>query len=116
VVDRSRAVFDQIVSAVAGAALGDLNGFCGQYGNRVDILGQQADGVPHPAAWYDPTSVFHRTMMGVYHDMQGALINCQQASENGDGYSASVAVGDIERSVHRMRQIDDRVHQLSRGH
>jgi hypothetical protein len=113
IVNRSRAVFDQSSFSSASAGLGDLDGVCGQYGVKVNILTEQVDGVPHPQAWYGPDSVLHRRVLGVYHDMQGALLNCVNAADNGDGQAASLAINDIRHAAAHLRNLDDRLKALS---
>lgn len=113
IITRSRAVFDQTSFAAASSGLGDLDGVCGLYGARVNILTAQADGVPHPRAWYDPVSGVHRRVMGIFHDMQGALINCVNASDNGDDQAASLAMNDIQTAARHLRNLDDYLKWLS---
>lgn len=115
IADRSRSYFDSAVVATGAASISDLEGVCTHFGSRVNLLTYQAAGVAPAGHWYDPVNQLHRQVMGVYHDMQGALLNCSIAGENGDSQGAAVAQQDVNSADRRMRSIDDVLHRLARS-
>jgi len=114
VLKRSRSAFDGAAAAVQQTDLGTLDSICGTYGNQITILADEADGVPHPGAWYQPVSRLHHSVLGLFHDMQGALQMCQTASENGDPDTAAVARNDVATAAEQLRSTDDYTVSLSR--
>jgi hypothetical protein len=114
VLGRTRSAFDGASAAVQSTDLGSLDATCGDYGSRITILASEADGVPHPGPWYQPVSKLHHSLLGIYHDMQGALQVCQTASQNADDGAAATARDDIATADQQMRSMDDYVVWLSR--
>ena len=113
VLGRARSAFDGAAAAVQETDLNTLDGICGTYGSEIAVLADEADGVPHPGPWYQPVSQFHHTLMGLFHDMEGALQICQTAAENGDDGTVAVARDDIATAAQQMRSTDDYVVSLS---
>ena len=108
VLDHSRKLFDQAASAVSGASgLDAMNTACEQYQNEVPIDLSYADGVPHPFAWYSAAGALHHQVLGVYHDMAGALTSCQNAFGAGDDGAGAQAAADVRTADEEMRQVDD---------
>jgi hypothetical protein len=114
ILDRSRAVFDQAARSTASTyGLGALQGVCGRVGNRVAILQDQIEGVPHPFVWYSPAGTLHHNILGIYHAMAGSALACQTAAGNGESDGAASAVADIAAQDHSIRHMDDYVRWLS---
>jgi hypothetical protein len=107
VLKRTRAAFDGATAATQATDLDTLDSVCGSYGTQITILSEEADGVPHPGPWYQPVSELHHNLLGLFHDMLGALQVCQTASENGDYDTVAVARADIASAAQRMHSTDD---------
>ncbi|MGH2443159.1 MAG: hypothetical protein ACRDFX_08355, partial [Chloroflexota bacterium] len=114
VLARSRPLFDRVAAATTSSSLSGLAQVCNSYGSMVSIAEYQADGVPHSGYWYQPVPRLHHRLFGIYHDMLGAMQDCQTAASNQDSYSASVAQQDAQAADLAMRTISDDVWSLSR--
>ncbi len=114
IANHSRRYFDSVAFSMSVASLSDLEAVCTRLGGHVNLLSSQADGVAPSGNWYDTVNQLHRKVMNIYHDMQGALVNCSTAGENGDNQGAAVAQGDINNADRRMRSIDDGLYRDAR--
>jgi len=112
--DHARHVFDSIANTLALTDDGSVGPVCGGFETRVSILTDEADGVPHAGAWYLAVPALHRQVMGVYHNMAGALEECRTGSENGDGEALATARSDVAATTSAMRHLDDYSHWLGR--
>jgi hypothetical protein len=80
-----------------------LTAVCSYYATRIDLLEGRADGVPHPYMWYTPVGLLHHRMLGVYHDMQGALGGCQDVFATGG--DVPTVLSDIAKGAQEMRRL-----------
>lgn len=113
VLGKTLAAFDGAATSVGNAGFDNVDSVCGSYGTQISILQSMADGVPHPGPWYRPVSNVHRSLLGIYHDMAGALLACQTGAENQDSSVVAVAAGDIQLADEHLRQLDGYVLSLS---
>lgn len=104
VLDSSAPVFDQAASRASSTQGPDLADLCNQYGSEINILESQFEGVPHPYAWYSRAGWLHHTNAGVFHQMLGALQQCQTAVSNDDAAAVSAVVSDVQSAATQMRQ------------
>ena len=100
--NRSILIFDHAARDTANAG-GRLTDVCTYYATRVDFLEGQADGVPHPYMWYTPVGLLHHRILGVYHDMRGALQGCEDIYTNGGDVSTSLS--DISTAAQEMHSL-----------
>jgi len=114
ILDSTTPVFDQAASqgsSTEGPGLGDA---CNQYGDQISILESEFEGVPHPYAWYSKAGWMHHSFAGVYHEMLGALQECQTAVSNQDDGALASAVSVMAAADGEMRQDDSYAHWLSK--
>lgn len=104
---RARSVFDGATAAMQQTDYGTLDSVCGTYGSQITIAAEEVDGVPHPGPWYQAVSQLHHGLLGLFHDMLGALQMCQTASENADDWSLGVARNDAVVADEQLRSSDD---------
>lgn len=104
----TRSLFDRASADAGGSSADALDGVCGSYGNQMSIVETQLDGVPHAGQWYGAVAGLHRSLLGLFHDMLGAMSNCQTGAANGDYYAISVAQNDAVAADEGMRAFDDR--------
>lgn len=91
-----------------------LAAVCGWYANRVTVLTQQVDGVPHAGPWYTPVAYLHRQLLGVYHGMAGALESCRIAAGNGDDTGIATSREDLAATSRRMKSMVRYIRWLAR--
>lgn len=115
--DPSTRVFDRAAGAASRARIGAMGRVCGSYAAHINVLASHLDGVPHPYPWYSPVGRLHHQIMGSYHRMQGAIIECQTASSNGDTSAAPQAVADMASAARALHRQDAAAHAvLAHGH
>lgn len=108
ILDQSVPLFDHTVAAVSSAGgLDNLDGVCGQYLSQVQIEESYLDGVPHPFPWFSAAGALHHQILGVLHDMDGALVACQTAVQAQDSGTAATATSDMGQAASQMRALDN---------
>lgn len=112
ILDRSIGVFDALAARAARSSLDRMGAVCGSYANRINVLASHLDGVPHPYPWYSAVGRAHHAIIGTYHVMLGAIIECETASSNADPQGAAQAVADIASAARTLHRQDATQHAL----
>jgi len=114
VLDRTRVLFDGVARSVASSGSMDTLGqTCLAYSPQVQVSAAEIEGVPHPYLWFTQVGTFHHRMMGIYHQVQGALSLCSTAADNQDTGAAATAVADVATGASDLRALDDNVRWLA---
>lgn len=111
---RSLPSFQCPIQYAASHSAGDIQTYCAGVGQDITLAQADADGVPHPYNWYSAVGTLHHQVMGIYHDMVGAVVNWQTASDNGDPGSQSQAVSDMTQARDSMNAMIARVASTAR--
>lgn len=112
ILDRSIGVFDALAATASHSSITRIGHVCASYASRVNVLASHLDGVPHPYPWYSSVGRAHHTIIGVYHQMEGAIIECETASSNQDSQGAAQALADIATAARDLHHQDAHEHSL----
>lgn len=111
--DMSARSFGRAEAAVNAAGVSQLGSVCGTFNGQVDLLQQEYTGIPYSRAWYTRVGTMHHWIEGIYHNMLGALQQCQTAASNGDYGAAATAKSDMATATAQMQQQDAHVRWLA---
>ena len=107
ILDSSAGLFQRLARDAGAAPDSDtLVILCSQYAPQVQVQADEADGIPHPDPWYTQVGYLHHYIMGLYHDVLGALTNCTSAGSDGDPDAAGTVASDLSDNAGRLSSVD----------
>jgi hypothetical protein len=115
VVNRALPIFDSSVGAAASAStLPNLAASCASNIQRIGIQTDYVDGLPHPYAWYSQPGHLHHRVLGIYHTMLEATVNCQTTASNGQRSASNAAVSDMAKAARKLHHMSGQLQSLAR--